>query len=385
MKILAIDTSSNICGVSILENTNLICQLDQNTGRTHSENLMPMIKQAFEQSNLTLKDIDLLVCDKGPGSFTGIRIGVATIKAFHDSLSIPCVGVTSLEALAYSIKKEGFIVSILDCKNDNCYFALYKLTASQYIEIIPPTADSIVNTLKVCQQNILVDTPITFVGDGSEIYKDLICHEFEDCLFATSENNLLNSYYLGLAGLNKWKENKLDDVLPLYLKKPQAQKQLEETSKKIEITPMTLEDLNQIANTLTSDFDEFWNSSILKEELNAKNSNYIVAKLNQKIVGFAGIKILMDEADIMNIVVKKDSRNQGIGSLLLENLIDLSRKLNLASITLEVMEENYSAIHLYRKFGFEQTGLRKNYYKDKNGLIMTKKLSPMVPGLNGDW
>lgn len=386
MKILSIDTSSNICGVSILEDTNLICQLDQNTGRTHSENLMPMIKQAFEQSNLTLKDIDLLVCDKGPGSFTGIRIGVATTKAFHDSQSIPCIGVTSLESLAYSVKKEGFIVSILDCKNDNCYFSLYKLIDSQYIEIIPPTADTITNALKICRQNHLVNTPITFVGDGSEIYQDLICHEFGNCLFATPENNLLNSYYLGLAGLNKWKKNKLDDVLPLYLKKPQAQRNLEETSKNIEISPMTLEDFSQIADTLTSDFDEFWSDSILKEELNAENSNYIVAKLNQKIIGFAGIKILVDEAVIMNIVVKKDSRNQGIGSLLLENLVTLAQKLNLTSITLEVMEENYPAIHLYRKFGFEQTGLRKNYYQNKNGLLMTKKLSlvPPVPGLNGN-
>ncbi len=375
MKILSIDTASNICGVSILEDTNLICQLDQNTGRTHSENLMPMIKQAFEQSHLTLKDIDLLVCDKGPGSFTGIRIGVATTKAFHDSLSIPCVGVTSLEALAYSVKEEGFIVSILDCKNDNCYFALYRLKASQYTEIILPAADSIANALKICQQNYLDDTSITFVGDGSEIYKDLICHEFENCLFVTSENNLLNSYYLGLAGLNHWKGNESDDVLPLYLKKPQAQRQLEETSKNIEITSMSLEDLNQISDILTSDFDAFWSSSILKEELNAGNSNYLVAKWNQKIVGFAGIKILMDEADIMNIVIKKDFRNQGIGSLLLEKLINLAIKSNLACITLEVMEENYSAIHLYRKFGFEQTGLRKNYYHDKNGLIMTKKLS----------
>lgn len=69
MKILAIDTSSNICGVSILENLELICNLDNNTGRTHSENLMPMIDEAFKQSKLTLKDIDLAVCDIGPRFF----------------------------------------------------------------------------------------------------------------------------------------------------------------------------------------------------------------------------------------------------------------------------------------------------------------------------
>lgn len=163
MKILSIDTASNICGVSILEDNHLICQLDQDTGRTHSENLMPMLKQAFEQSNLTLRDIDLLVCDKGPGSFTGIRIGIATIKAFHDSLNIPCIGINSLEALAYSVKEEGFIVSILDCKNDNCYFALYKLENSQYQELIAPTAETVENTLNICSQKLSSSNTITFI------------------------------------------------------------------------------------------------------------------------------------------------------------------------------------------------------------------------------
>ena len=73
-------------------------------------------------------------------------------------------------------------------------------------------------------------------------------------------------------------------------------------------------------------------------------------------------------------VVRKDFRNQGIGGLLLKNLIDLSKKQNLTSVTLEVMEENYPAIHLYKNLGFEQIGLRKNYYKDKNGLIMRKMI-----------
>lgn len=376
MKILSIDTASNICGVSILEENHLICRLDQNTGRTHSENLIPMIEQAFQQTNLSLKDIDLLVCDKGPGSFTGIRIGVATIKAFHDSLSIPCVGVNSLEALAYSVQKEGFIASLLDCKNDNCYFALYELKNSQYVEILKPTADTIENALKLLQQNTtLVNNSITFVGDGAIIYKELILSRFkENYIFASSENNNLNSYYLGLVGLHKWKTSQLEDVLPLYLKKPQAQRQLEEKSKNVEITVMTQEDFNQISTILTSEFDEFWNPDILKDELNAENSNYLVAKQNQEIVGFVGMKLLVDEANIMNIVVKKTFRNQGIGTLLLESLIGLAKEKKSTSITLEVMEENYSAIHLYKNFGFKQVGIRKNYYQDKNGCIMTKKL-----------
>ncbi len=143
----------------------------------------------------------------------------------------------------------------------------------------------------------------------------------------------------------------------------------------IKITPMTLSDVDTIKNNLISDFDNFWTYQILKEELKSKNSSYLVAKMNDKIVGFAGIKVILDEADIMNIVIKKNYRNQGIGTLLLENLIFLAKNLNLKSLSLEVSEKNSPAIHLYQKFGFESLGVRKNYYQDKNGYIMTKKLN----------
>ena len=66
---------------------------------------MPMVQEAFEKTNLKLSDMDLLVCDLGPGSFTGIRIGVATVKAFVDSLNIPCIGISSLKALAYNVNR----------------------------------------------------------------------------------------------------------------------------------------------------------------------------------------------------------------------------------------------------------------------------------------
>ena len=143
----------------------------------------------------------------------------------------------------------------------------------------------------------------------------------------------------------------------------------------IKITPMTLTDVNTIKNNLISDFDNFWTYQILKEELESENSSYLIARMNDEIIGFAGIKVVLDEADIMNIVIKKNYRNQGIGTLLLENLISLAKKLNLKSLSLEVSEKNLPAIHLYQKFGFESLGVRKNYYQDKNGIIMTKKLN----------
>lgn len=240
MKILSIDTASNVCGVSILENNELICKLDTNTGRTHSENLMPMIQNTFDKTGLTLKDIELIVCDIGPGSFTGIRIGVATAKAFLDSLQIPCIGVSSLEVLAYNIVKESiktkYICSIIDSKNDNCYFALYEINNNCLETLIEPQAGTIEDTLSIlksyCEDTLEEDLSIIFVGDGSEIYKDKIVQTFSNANFAHSENNILNSYSLGLAGLYKYNSGiEFDEVLPLYLKKPQAQRQLEEKEK----------------------------------------------------------------------------------------------------------------------------------------------------------
>ena len=140
------------------------------------------------------------------------------------------------------------------------------------------------------------------------------------------------------------------------------------------ITNMTLDDLNNIKNNLISDFDDFWNYSILKSELENSNSYYIVVKDNSNIVGFAGIKLVIPDCDIMNIVVKKDFRNQGLGSLLLKNLINLAKSLGVRNIFLEVDEKNSPAISLYNKYGFKTISKRKNYYKENDAIIMNKEI-----------
>ena len=142
MKILAVDTSSKLCSVAILEDKNLIKKLELDNGLTHSETLMPLIQQLLNECSLSLNNINLLVSDIGPGSFTGIRIGVSSCKAFSDSLNIPCVGISSLEVLAYNIQNDGIICSTIDCKNNNCYFALYELNSGNYNVLIEPCAKS---------------------------------------------------------------------------------------------------------------------------------------------------------------------------------------------------------------------------------------------------
>ena len=141
----------------------------------------------------------------------------------------------------------------------------------------------------------------------------------------------------------------------------------------MEIVTMILDDLEQMKDTLYSDFDNFWSYNILKQELENKNTTYIVAKENNDVVGFAGISTCLDEATLNNIVVKKSCRGRGIGGELLESLIDLCGDLHMRTFTLEVDTENAPAIHLYEKFGFKNLGIRKKYYNgSRDAYIMTK-------------
>ena len=147
----------------------------------------------------------------------------------------------------------------------------------------------------------------------------------------------------------------------------------------IKILPMTLDELEIIKTELEEKYDKFWTYGILKSEIANINSRYIVAKCKNEIIGFAGLILIVDEANIMNIVVKKEKRGHGLGAVLLKSLLDISKQFNAKSVTLEVNVNNLSAINLYRKFNFQKVGLRKKYYNNKeDAFIMTYSNEPLV-------
>lgn len=143
----------------------------------------------------------------------------------------------------------------------------------------------------------------------------------------------------------------------------------------MKIGNMNLEHLHKIENVLENEFDNFWNYNILKSELESENSKYIVAIEDSAVLGFAGILILPDSTEITNIVVRKDKRKKGIGKLLLDKLILITKNMNKESISLEVNEKNEAAIKLYENAEFKKVGLRKKYYNNiDDAIIMTKKI-----------
>ena len=403
MKILAIDTSSKRCSVAILEDDNVLINLYNDDEKTHSVKLMPMVDEAFANTELSLDDVDLLSCCIGPGSFTGVRIGISTVKAFADVKNIPVVGISSLESLAYNVKDKildnsSLVCSLIDAKNQNTYCGLYYFENNKCIQLqmfaedINTTISKIIeiaeskkidfNVTSSSESNFNLNSvqsankfeKIIFVGDGSVAYKEIISSSFEGTDykidFALDEENMQNGISLAKAGLNKYIDGDYGDsstISPIYLRKSQAERALEE---KIQIQKMTEDDLNEIEPILNSEFDDFWNINNLKNDFVNENSVYFVAKLDNEIVGFAGILKICDEANIMNIVTKMNKRHLGIGSKLLQALISESKKLNCTSITLEVNEHNTYAINLYKKFNFKRIGLRKKYYNNTDDAIL---------------
>lgn len=221
MKILSIDTSSTLCAVAVLEDTILIKENILNDTKNHSEKIMPVIAQTLKEANLELKDIGLIVCDKGPGSFTGIRIGVATVMSFVDSLNLNAIGISSLECLLYNALNKtnaSYVCSLIDAKNDNVYFELFAINNNMPTSIISADCKNINELITLLNGY----DNICFVGDGAVAHKSLLESDLNNVTFA--EKNQISSYSLGLAGLNAYNSGRRNDLLPLYLRKSQAER-----------------------------------------------------------------------------------------------------------------------------------------------------------------
>ena len=142
-----------------------------------------------------------------------------------------------------------------------------------------------------------------------------------------------------------------------------------------QISEMTFEDLGNLEKTLEKDFDDFWNNETLKSEIESEVCKVYVLKNGDLILGFASMSIVLDEAEIRNIVIKKRFRDEKLSLFLMTILIDSAIKSNCKKIHLEVNENNVIARRLYKKFGFDVVGSRKNYYNNGNAVLMTKDLN----------
>lgn len=230
MRILAIGTSGKNCTVAIFEDGKIVKEINNQEGLTHSQTLMPEAKEIMESTSNTFDTIDAYAVSIGPGSFTGIRIGVSTIKGFCISHPKKVFAVPSLLALAYNVRDfKGYIVSCIDARNDNVYSAIYENLGDYPCQIGDYIADNVTVLIEKINE---LDNPIVVVGDGANLLKERITKAGIE--YADERNSLEYASMIALAGVDLDKEGKATTgtlLSPLYLKKSQAERELEEKNK----------------------------------------------------------------------------------------------------------------------------------------------------------
>ena len=169
MKILAIDSTALVASVALCDDEKLLALCTVNNGNTHSETLLPMVESALKQSKLSPSDIQLFAVSNGPGSFTGVRIGCATVKGLAFGRDIPTVGVSTLEALAYNlINADGIICPVMNARRNQVYNALFKSVNGELVRLCPDRAIAIKDLIDELNGKY-PDEKVFLCGDGYDI------------------------------------------------------------------------------------------------------------------------------------------------------------------------------------------------------------------------
>ncbi len=167
MKILSLDSSAQVATVALCEDDALLAEFTLNNGNTHSETLLPMIETLLATYGITVDDVELLACTSGPGSFTGVRIGAATVKGLAFGRNIPCIGVSTPEAIAENLTSlGGLICPVMNARRSQVYTALFRSDGVTMTRLLPDSALSIAELDELLSA---YGEPVAFAGDGYDV------------------------------------------------------------------------------------------------------------------------------------------------------------------------------------------------------------------------
>ncbi len=231
MKILAADTSANVATVCVTEDGRLLAERVVDYKKTHSQTLMLMIDGVLADCGSDISEIELFAVANGPGSFTGLRIGVSTLKGMAHAAKKPVVEVSTLEALAYNIYMSDCVICpIMDARRSQVYNGVYEWQGGVLVALVEPRALAI----EECVADVKgYGKRVIFLGDGVPVHKEYIKEALGDtALFAPpSCNSHRASSAAAIAYERQGSAKSCYEVTPVYLRKPQAERELEEKEK----------------------------------------------------------------------------------------------------------------------------------------------------------
>ena len=224
MNILMIDTSGPACGAALMKDGRVVCEMQLTSGLTHSQRVMPMVDAVLTMSGIKMEEIDLFGAVTGPGSFTGVRIGVSSVKAMAHAAGKPCIGVDALEALAANVQEfDGVVCPILDARARQVYGAIFEAG-------MPPVRigeDCVMKLDLFLDEVEKTGRRALFRGDGAPVFESAIRERLGDkAVFAAPQHcGLRAASACALTALRADEAGDYLTLLPLYLRAPQAERE----------------------------------------------------------------------------------------------------------------------------------------------------------------
>ena len=233
MLILAFETSAKAASVALMDGTKLLGESYQNTGLTHSQTLMVMAEDLLKQCGKTVSDITAVAVAEGPGSFTGVRIGVAAAKGFAWGGELPCYGVSTLEAMAESLGiYQGYVCPVMDARRSQVYNALFYVNHG---EIRRVKEDRAIALADLCQELAALEGPIFLVGDGSNLTYNTLSNKIPALVLPPEHRLHQRATGVALLAAKKIARGEAGDgnaLTPNYLRLSQAERErLEKAAK----------------------------------------------------------------------------------------------------------------------------------------------------------
>ena len=226
MLILALESSAKAASAALMEDESLIAQYSQCSGLTHSRTLLPMVEDMLKNTEKKIADVDLIAVAHGPGSFTGIRIGVSTVKGLAWASDKKCVGVSTLEAMAWhGVSAGGLICPVMDARRSQVYNALFETDGDG--RPVRLTEDRAVSLAELAGELKDYECAPLLVGDGAKLTYDYLTNEGIACRMAPANLLYQSAWGVGMAALGK-EAGSADDLLPVYLRLSQAERERQE-------------------------------------------------------------------------------------------------------------------------------------------------------------
>ena len=228
MLILALDSTAQVGSVALCEDETLIAEYTINTGHTHSETLLPMVESVLKVAGYTVDDVDLFVCTAGPGSFTGVRIGAATIKGIAFGKGKPCIGVSTLEALARNGEAlDGILCPAMNARRQQVYNALFEGRDGALTRLCEDRPLAITELGAELMEKY-PDRTVYLMGDGAKLVYDALAESFGGRMKLLPERLIHQSgYHTAQAGLRLYREGVRttdEELTPVYLRLSQAER-----------------------------------------------------------------------------------------------------------------------------------------------------------------